>query len=55
MMTESEKKLNVVGKSVPRRDGVGHVTGKTVYVDDITFPDMLYLKMVRSPVHHARI
>ena len=54
-MTESEKKLNVVGKSVPRRDGVGHVTGKTVYVDDITFPDMLYLKMVRSPVHHARI
>ena len=55
MMTESEKKLNVVGQSVPRRDGVGHVTGKTVYVDDITFPDMLYLKMVRSPVHHARI
>lgn len=54
-MTESEKKLNVVGQSVPRRDGVGHVTGKTVYVDDITFPDMLYLKMVRSPVHHARI
>ncbi|MBC8253762.1 MAG: xanthine dehydrogenase family protein molybdopterin-binding subunit [Ardenticatenia bacterium] len=55
MMTESEKKLNVVGQSVLRRDGVGHVTGKTVYVDDITFPDMLYLKMVRSPVHHARI
>ncbi len=54
-MTESEKKLNVVGQSVHRRDGVGHVTGKTVYVDDITFPDMLYLKMVRSPVHHARI
>ena len=54
-MTESEKKLNVVGQSVLRRDGVGHVTGKTVYVDDITFPDMLYLKMVRSPVHHARI
>jgi len=55
MMTESEKTLNVVGQSVLRRDGVGHVTGKTVYVDDITFPDMLYLKMVRSPVHHARI
>ena len=54
-MTESEKKLNVVGQSVRRRDGVGHVTGKTVYVDDITFPDMLYLKMVRSPVHHAHI
>lgn len=55
MMTGSEERLNVVGQSVRRRDGIGHVTGKTVYVDDITFPDMLYLRMVRSPVHHARI
>ena len=34
---------------------MGHVTGQTVYVDDINFPDMLHLKMVRSPVPHARI
>src|SRR5512133_1257219 len=47
--------LKVVGQSVPRRDGVSHVMGKTQYVDDIRFPDMLYLKMVRSPLHHARI
>jgi CO/xanthine dehydrogenase Mo-binding subunit len=52
MTTET---LNVVGQPVLRRDGLGHVTGKTVYVDDITFPDMLHLKMVRSPVPHARI
>ena len=51
----SEEKLNVVGQSVLRRDGLGHVTGKTVYIDDIKFPDMLHLKMVRSPVPHARI
>jgi CO/xanthine dehydrogenase Mo-binding subunit len=51
----TEKALNVVGQSVPRRDGMGHVTGKTLYIDDINFPDMLYLKMVRSPVPHARI
>jgi CO/xanthine dehydrogenase Mo-binding subunit len=51
----TEKALNVVGQSVPRRDGLGHVTGKTLYIDDINFPDMLYLKMVRSPVPHARI
>lgn len=50
-----EKKYNVVGHSVPRRDGMGHVTGKTVFVDDIKFPDMLYLKMVRSPIHHGLI
>jgi CO/xanthine dehydrogenase Mo-binding subunit len=50
-----EKKYNVVGHSVPRRDGVGHVTGKTLFVDDLKFPDMLHLKMVRSPIHHGLI
>ncbi|MCP4165269.1 MAG: xanthine dehydrogenase family protein molybdopterin-binding subunit [Chloroflexi bacterium] len=49
------QELKVVGKSVQRRDGVGHVTGKTVYIDDIHFRDMLYLKMVRSPVPHGII
>ena len=49
------KELNVVGKSVPRRDGMGHVTGKTMYVDDLAFPGMLHLKMVRSPLPHALI
>ena len=34
--THDRKNLNVVGQSVPRRDGLGHVTGKTVYVDDIS-------------------
>ena len=48
-------KLNAVGQSVQRRDGLGHVTGKTIYVDDIKYRDMLHLKMVRSPVPHARI
>jgi CO/xanthine dehydrogenase Mo-binding subunit len=47
--------LNVVGQSVLRRDGMGHVTGKTIYVDDIRFPGMLHLKMVRSPLPHALI
>ena len=51
----SEEKLNVVGQSIPRRDGYGHVTGETIYVDDIKLRDMLHLKMVRSPVPHARI
>ncbi len=47
--------LNVVGQSVPRSDGIGHVTGRTQYTADRTFPGMLHLKMVRSPLHHARI
>ncbi len=51
----AEQTYNVVGQSVKRRDGLGHVTGKTVYIDDITFNDMLHLKMVRSPVAHAKL
>lgn len=51
----TEEKLTVVGQSVLRRDGLGHVTGKTIFIDDINFPDMLHLKMVRSPLPHALI
>jgi len=47
--------LNAVGQSIKRRDGMGHVTGTTTYIDDIKFRDMLHLKMVRSPVPHAKI
>ena len=51
----TEQDLKVVGQSVLRRDGLGQVTGKTLFVDDRSFPDMLHLKMVRSPVPHAHI
>ena len=47
--------LNVVGRSVERSDGIGHVTGRTVFTADRVLPGMLHLKMVRSPLHHARI
>ena len=44
------KPLGIAGQSVTRRDGIGHVTGQTLYVDDVTYPHMLWLRMVRSPV-----
>jgi CO/xanthine dehydrogenase Mo-binding subunit len=44
-----------VGKAIPRYDGVGHVTGRTVFVDDIVLPGMLYIKVLRSPVHKGVI
>jgi len=47
--------LHVVGRSVERNDGIGFVTGRARYSTDLVFPGMLHLKMVRSPVHHARI
>jgi CO/xanthine dehydrogenase Mo-binding subunit len=47
--------LEVVGRSVGRSDAVGHVTGRTQFTGDRVFPGMLHLKMVRSPLHHARV
>jgi len=47
--------LKVVGQSVRRTDGLGHVTGRTQFTADRHFSGMLHLKMVRSPVHHARL
>ncbi|MFA5261846.1 MAG: molybdopterin cofactor-binding domain-containing protein, partial [Candidatus Omnitrophota bacterium] len=47
--------VNPVGKSVPRIDGKGLVTGQAQYVYDLTFPHMLVGKMIRSQVAHATI
>ncbi len=44
-----------VGKQTPRYDGIGHVTGKTTYVDDVQVPGMLAVKVLRSPVHKGII
>ncbi|KAB2864859.1 MAG: xanthine dehydrogenase family protein molybdopterin-binding subunit, partial [Anaerolineae bacterium] len=49
------KQLGIVGQSVKRRDGIGHVTGQTQYVDDVFYPGMLWLKMVRSPISRGII
>ena len=45
----------VIGKDVPRTDGREKATGSAVYTDDIKLPGMLYGKLLRSPVAHARI
>ena len=47
--------FHAVGQPAQRRDGMGHVTGTTEYVDDVRYPGMLHLKMVRNPLVHARI
>lgn len=52
---ERDDDLNEIGQSRPRADAPGHVSGKTNYFADRTFPDLLHLKMVRSPHHHANI
>jgi CO/xanthine dehydrogenase Mo-binding subunit len=55
MSLTSQQPFHVIGRDVERRDGLGHVTGTTEYVDDVRYPGMLHLKMVRNPLVHARI
>ncbi|BCH21445.1 xanthine dehydrogenase family protein molybdopterin-binding subunit [Mesorhizobium sp. L-8-3] len=52
---ERQADLSVVGDSVQRADARGHVTGRTQFYEDVSFPNMLHLKMVRSTRHHALI
>jgi CO/xanthine dehydrogenase Mo-binding subunit len=44
-----------IGKSVPRKEGRKKVTGAALYVDDISFPEMLHGTTVRSPIARGRI
>ena len=44
-----------IGKPTPRGDAAEIVTGKADFIDDLTLPDMLYGKILRSPYPHASI
>jgi len=48
-------KTRVIGKSAPRKEGGEKVTGRARYVDDLTFPGMIYGATVRSAVPRGRI
>lgn len=44
-----------IGRPWARVDGPGKVTGETKYADDLVLPRMLYGKLLRSHLPHARI
>jgi carbon-monoxide dehydrogenase large subunit len=44
-----------MGHSVRRKEDPRFIRGKGTYVDDLQFPGMLYLDIVRSPFAHAKI
>src|SRR5512138_1818880 len=44
-----------VGKSLPRVDARGKVTGETPYSGDLVMPDMLHMKILFAGRPHARI
>src|SRR5687767_13831375 len=44
-----------VGKALPRIEGYGKVTGQTKYAADLPFEGLLWAKVLRASVPHARI
>jgi CO/xanthine dehydrogenase Mo-binding subunit len=48
-------KFRVLGRALKRDDGRGKVTGQAHFTADVIRPDMLWGKILRSPLPHARI
>ncbi len=47
--------FNIVGKDVPRNDAEAKARGTALYTDDLRLPGMLFGRILRSPLAHARI
>jgi len=47
--------IHPIGKPFTRKEGRKKVTGQALYVDDLTFPEMLHGATVRSPVARGKI
>jgi CO/xanthine dehydrogenase Mo-binding subunit len=47
--------FSVIGKSVPKVDAFEKVTGRGLFTADMSFPNMLNGKILRSPYPHAKI
>lgn len=47
--------LAVLGKPIPRVDGADKASGRAKYTHDINLPHMLWMKILRSELPHARI
>ena len=52
---KSAMNLSVVGKRQPKIDAPDKATGRAIYTDDIVLPNMIYGKLLLSPLPHAKI
>jgi 4-hydroxybenzoyl-CoA reductase subunit alpha len=50
-----DRELKLIGTPFRRVDGWAKVTGATRFADDLSFPRMCFIKLVRSTVPHARL
>jgi carbon-monoxide dehydrogenase large subunit/6-hydroxypseudooxynicotine dehydrogenase subunit gamma len=55
MAQDEPQRSPVVGASVARLEDVPLVTGRGLFAADVTFPDALHMRVVRSPIAHGRI
>ncbi len=51
----NDNKFNAIGRVSRRKDGCAKVTGREVYSSDVSLPNMLYARVLRSPYPHAKI
>lgn len=49
------EEYSIIGKRLPKADGVGQATGEVKYAGDIVLPGMLFGKVLGSPYPHALI
>ena len=50
-----KREFNVVGARLPMLDAAQKSKGAALFTDDLVLPGMLYGKILRSPLPHARI
>ena len=50
-----DKKFSAVGQVTRRKDGMAKITGREIYSSDVSLPDMLHARVLRSPYPHAKI
>ncbi len=55
LTTTRSRTETIVGTSMPRKEGLAKVQGEAQYVDDLSFPDMLFGKTVRSTIARGTI
>ena len=51
----NDNKYNAIGRISRRKDGPAKVTGREKYASDISLPNMLHARVLRSPHPHAKI
>ncbi len=52
---KDETAFSVIGKGLPRKDAPEKASGEAKFTGDILLPDMLYGKVLTSPLPHAKI